>query len=107
MSKSYKIVDKVTWLFNLLTFLVATIELYELCHAFYKDREMSKGVGDIFFVTVLLDFSAGIVWTTGRWLFSKPGQIFVPGLLVFWVFLIYSLCVLAVSGMGAGPGAGE
>ncbi|MFN0037610.1 MAG: hypothetical protein ACKVUS_21315 [Saprospiraceae bacterium] len=105
MTKTDKIADAVIWLFNLLTFLVAVLGLFGLCYSFYGDWEMFKGFGDVLFSTALFVVSGGIAWKTGRWLFSKPDQIYVPGLLAFWVFLIFIYLMLLAIGIGrAGAG---
>jgi hypothetical protein len=107
MSLSDKIVDVVLRLFNLLTFLLAVLAFFGFCQMLYLDQAGAKNAGDFIFVALLFVINGGIVWKTGSWLIAKPSQIYVPGLLVFWLFLFFILMMVALSGWaGAGPGAG-
>lgn len=106
MSVSDKIVDTVIGGFNLLTFLAATIELLAMCDAFYKGHVMVKGIGDLVFVALIYVVSVGIVWKTGQWLFAKRSEIYVPGLLAAWVYLVLIFPLVIIFGMG-GPHLGR
>lgn len=93
MVNTDKIVDAVIWLFNLLTFLAAVLVFLLLCHVCYENWKLFNSIGIALFITLLLLVNIGVIWKTRQWVFSKTEQIYVPGLLSFWVFLVITYLV--------------